>query len=46
MVILIYNWIVAIKYRTLTLQSTDPKKLNKKENTSMILKSHVEGEIK
>ena len=29
--ILTYKWTLAIKYRTTTLQSTDPKKLSNKE---------------
>jgi len=29
---LTYKWILAIKYRIMMLQSTDPKKLNNKED--------------
>jgi hypothetical protein len=32
--VLTYKWILAIKYRIPMLHYTDPKKLNKKEDTS------------
>jgi hypothetical protein len=41
-----YTWVLAIKYRILVLQSSDPRQLNNRQGQGSMLESHLEEEIK
>jgi len=40
-----YKWILSTEYAIPVLHSTDPKKLNTKEDQARIVESHLEGRI-
>ena len=44
--VLMKKWILAQKYRTLRIQSTEFKKFNKQKGHMRMLQSHLEGTTK